>query len=76
MDDVNVGALDMFVRFLLGMTLFSLATLLTGEWRWLALLGFVPLLTAALRFCPFYALIGCTTCEEARKQRRAARLAH
>ncbi|MEZ2348170.1 DUF2892 domain-containing protein [Terriglobus sp. RCC_193] len=76
MDDVNVGALDMFVRFLIGMALFSLATLLKGDWRWLALLGFVPLLTAAFRYCPFYDLIGCTTCEEARRLRRETRIAH
>ena len=75
MDDVNVGALDMFVRFLVGMVLFSLATLLTGNWRWLALLGFVPLLTAAFRFCPLWAALGICTCDEARRQRQA-RIAH
>ncbi|MEG9432552.1 YgaP family membrane protein [Terriglobus sp. ADX1] len=75
MDDVNVGALDMFVRFLIGMALFSLATLLTGNWRWLALLGFVPLLTAAFRFCPLWAALGICTCEEQRRL-RAARHAH
>ena len=75
MDEVNVGALDMLVRFLLAMALFSLATFLQGDWRWLALLGFLPLLTAAMRVCPLWAALGICTCAEQRRL-RAQRLAH
>jgi hypothetical protein len=64
MDGINVGALDMFGRFLLAMLFFTLATFLQGDWRWLALLGFVPLFTAVFRHCPLYAALGWSTCNE------------
>jgi hypothetical protein len=77
MEDVNVGAFDMFVRFLLGMSLFTLATFLDGNLRWLALLGFVPLMSALFRFCPLYAALGWRTCGPAREHDGAvAKLAH
>ncbi|AFL90216.1 Protein of unknown function (DUF2892) [Terriglobus roseus DSM 18391] len=69
MDKVNVGALDMFVRFLLAMLLFTLATFLQGDWRWLALLGFAPLFSAVYRFCPLYAALGWSTCDETRREK-------
>jgi hypothetical protein len=59
---VNVGALDMFLRFLLSMALFSLATFLQGDWRWLALLGLFPLMTSVFRLCPVYKALGLCTC--------------
>jgi len=74
MDDVNVGAFDMLVRFLLAMALFSLATLLDGNWRWFAVLGFVPLISAALRYCPLYKALGWSTCDEAKHHQ--PRIAH
>jgi hypothetical protein len=61
---VNVGVLDMFFRFLIAMALFSLATFLQGDWRWLALLGFLPLMSTVFRFCPLYRALGICTCEE------------
>ena len=61
---VNVGALDMLLRFLLAMALFSLGTFLDGNLRWLGLLGFVPLLTAIFRFCPLYSMLHVRSCSE------------
>jgi len=65
MQTVNVGALDMFFRFLLGMGIFVLATLLPGGWRWFALLGFFPLMTSVFRMCPIYRALGICTCHDA-----------
>jgi hypothetical protein len=62
---VNVGALDMLLRFLLAMALFSLGTLLNGDLRWLGLLGFLPLLSAIFRYCPIYAMLHVRSCSEA-----------
>lgn len=67
MDDANVGPLDMLLRFLLAMALFTLATFLNGNWRWLALLGFFPLMTSALRFCPLWKALGICTCHEGKE---------
>jgi hypothetical protein len=61
---VNVGAFDMLLRFLLAMALFSLATLLDGNLRWLGLLGMLPLLSAVFRFCPIYRMLHVRSCSE------------
>ncbi|MBB5046813.1 hypothetical protein HNR60_001561 [Rhodopseudomonas rhenobacensis] len=55
----NVGMIDRALRALVGLALIGWA--LTGGpiWAWI---GVVPLLTAALGFCPAYTLIGLNTC--------------
>jgi hypothetical protein len=58
----NVGTVDRYVRVLFGLGLLSLWFLLEGNMRYLALIGFVPLLTATLNFCPMYTLFGINTC--------------
>jgi hypothetical protein len=64
MEMVNVGELDMFLRFLLAMALFSLVAVLDTNMRWIGLLGFIPLLSAIFRFCPIYALMHTRSCKE------------
>jgi hypothetical protein len=64
---VNVGLLDMFFRFLLAMALFSLATFLQGDWRWVAVLGFFPLMSTVFRFCPLYRALGICTCSDSER---------
>jgi hypothetical protein len=64
MEMVNVGALDMLFRFLLAMALFSLATLLDGNLRWLGLLGLLPLMSAVFRYCPVYRVLHLRSCSE------------
>jgi hypothetical protein len=58
----NLGAVDRTLRVLAGLVLLSF--ILTGESgaRWLGLIGLVPIATAALGWCPVYALFGATTC--------------
>ena len=59
----NVGAADKVVRVLIGLGLLSLIFLLSGNVRWVGLIGLVPLGTALMGFCPLYALLGLKTCK-------------
>lgn len=58
----NVGGIDRAVRVILGLGLLSLFFLLEGNAKWFGLVGLVPLLTATIRFCPLYSLVGVNTC--------------
>ncbi len=60
----NVGSGDRLVRVVVGVALLSLIWLLHGNVRWLGLIGIVPLLTAAMGFCPLYLLFGIRTCSK------------
>ena len=56
----NVGSIDRVLRAVLGVVLVALAVTGTiGPWGWI---GLVPLATAALGFCPLYAMLGLSTC--------------
>lgn len=67
---VNIGSLDRAIRFLLGAILaagpffFPDAFAALGAWR-MALLavGLVLIVTALVRICPAYLLLGVRTCE-------------
>lgn len=58
----NVGTLDRVVRLLLAAGLFSLFFILPGDQKWLGLIGFVPLATGLVQWCPLYSLFGVRTC--------------
>jgi hypothetical protein len=56
----NVGGIDRILRALVGVALIALAaTHVIGIWGYI---GVVPLLTAAIGFCPAYTLLGLNTC--------------
>lgn len=56
----NVGLIDRGIRVALGFTLLGLAVTGTiGIWGYI---GVVPLLTAAIGYCPAYHLLGMDTC--------------
>ncbi|MFO7265561.1 MAG: DUF2892 domain-containing protein [Limnochordales bacterium] len=57
----NVGGADRVIRFLIGIALLSLVVFGSGSWRWLGLLGVVPIATALLRFCPLYTVFRINT---------------
>lgn len=57
----NVGSLDKVIRLVLALGLFSLFFIFEGNARFLALFGFVPLLTGFMNFCPLYTVFGCST---------------
>jgi hypothetical protein len=56
----NVGGLDRIARIVLGLGLLSL-TVVGPQTMW-GLVGLVPLFTGAFSFCPFYPLLGLSTC--------------
>ncbi len=63
----NVGTLDRTLRIALGLAVLSLFLVYPEtEWRYLALLGFIPLITGLAGKCPLYALLGVSTCEKQR----------
>lgn len=56
----NVGSIDKILRVVVGLAL--IAIVFVGPqtpWGWI---GVIPLLTAAIGFCPLYKLIGANTC--------------
>lgn len=57
----NVSRLDRQMRVIFGLVLFSLF-FLPGDLNWLGLLGFIPLVTALVRWCPLYTLLGINSC--------------
>jgi len=60
--NTNVGSVDRALRVVVGIVLLSAVFWVEGSLRWLGLIGLVPLLTAAVGFCPLYAVLGLNTC--------------
>ena len=58
----NVGSADKIVRIVIGLGLLSLLFLLDAPMKYLGLIGFVPLLTSMMGWCPLYTLLGMNTC--------------
>ena len=59
----NVGTVDNAIRLIIALLLFSLNFILEGNLRFLALIGFVPLITASISWCPLYRIFGIRTCK-------------
>lgn len=58
----NIGNTDRVLRVILGVALLSMFFVAESSLRWWGLVGIVPLATAALGFCPLYAVLGVSTC--------------
>ncbi len=61
----NVGGIDRLIRAAVGIVLLALVVALkdeSGYWLW-GLLGLVPLGTAAIGWCPPYAIFGISSCK-------------
>jgi len=58
----NVGTLDRVIRIVLGAVLISFALLGESAASKFGWIGVVPLLTAAVGFCPLYTLLGISSC--------------
>lgn len=54
----NVGSADKIVRFVIGILIIALGFYFKSWW---GIIGIVPIVTAALNFCPAYNLIGVST---------------
>ncbi len=59
--ETNMGSADRAIRAVLGIVLVLLPLVAGVPW-WVALIGLVPLGTAAIRTCPVYTLLGIRTC--------------
>lgn len=58
----NFGSIDRAIRVIAGLAILSLWFFLEGDACWFALVGLVPLATAATGWCPAYTLVGINTC--------------
>ncbi|MCA0432875.1 MAG: DUF2892 domain-containing protein [Proteobacteria bacterium] len=59
---VNMGGIDRGLRILLGLALLAFALFSGHPYAWAGWIGVVPLLTAAIGWCPLYTLVGLNTC--------------
>lgn len=59
---INVGNFDRVIRIVIGLTSLSLPLWLESPWRWLGLIGMMPLFTGLAGRCPGYRLLGLNTC--------------
>lgn len=58
---INMGAVDRVLRLVLGVALLAFAIWAEVDWRWVGWIGLVPLATAAIGWCPLYAMLGIGT---------------
>ena len=59
----NVGGIDRILRIVVGLALIAGFFLnADASWRWLYLIGIVPLATGLLSTCPLYSILGLSTC--------------
>ena len=58
----NIGTADRAVRLVLGIVLLGLYGALAAPWKYLALIGLIPLGTALTGNCPLYSLLAIDTC--------------
>lgn len=57
----NVGGIDRILRLVAGLALIAWALMGGPVWAWV---GVVLALTATIRFCPLYPILGMNTCEK------------
>lgn len=59
----NVGGIDRILRIVVGLALIAGFFLnADASWRWLYLIGIVPLATGLMSTCPLYSILGLSTC--------------
>lgn len=59
----NEGALDRALRIIAGLALLAgFFAMPDAAYRWVFLIGIVPLATGLIGTCPVYALLGISTC--------------
>lgn len=54
----NISQSERLLRILGGVFLLVYAGLSNSEWRWIGLLGIIPLMTGLAGWCPLYRLVG------------------
>lgn len=58
----NVGTIDRAIRLIVGLALVAWAIWGTGSYTWIGWIGLVAIGTAAIGWCPPYAILGISTC--------------
>ena len=58
----NIGTADWAIRLVVGVLALGLYGALDGPWKYLALVGLIPVGTALTGNCPPYTLLGISTC--------------
>jgi len=59
----NVGGIDRILRIVVGLGLIAAFVFdADASYRWLYLIGIVPLATGLLQTCPLYSILGISTC--------------
>ncbi|MCZ4345701.1 DUF2892 domain-containing protein [Devosia neptuniae] len=59
----NESTIDRVLRVVVGLALLAAFFIFPDAgWRWLALIGLVPLITGIVGTCPLYMLLGISTC--------------
>lgn len=59
----NIGKIDATIRYAVGIVLLGIVFVVDSPWRWLGLIGFIPIVTAAVSFCPLWSMLGINTRE-------------
>jgi hypothetical protein len=54
---VNIGVWERIIRIIVGVALLGLLLTNKNPWRWIGLIGVLPLLTGLVGWCPFYTWI-------------------
>lgn len=57
----NVGTIDRGLRFLLSLCIFILGA---AYQTWFGLLGFIPLITSIMKWCPLYSIFKINSCKK------------
>ncbi|HEX9858008.1 MAG TPA: DUF2892 domain-containing protein [Paracoccaceae bacterium] len=61
----NVGTIDRIVRVVVGLALIAgFFVYPDAAYRWVYLIGIVPLVTGLVAFCPVYSVLGLSTCPQ------------
>jgi DUF2892 family protein len=59
----NVGSIDRILRIILGLVLLGCYFYFPDlSYRWVLLIGIVPLATGLMSSCPLYSILGLSTC--------------
>jgi hypothetical protein len=59
----NVGRIERVVRGIVGLMILGLYGALPSPWRYITLIGLIPLGSALTGFCPIYARLGYNRCD-------------
>jgi hypothetical protein len=58
----NIGTIDRVIRLIIGVLVLGLFGALEPPWKYLTLLGLIPVGTALTGNCPLYSVFGISTC--------------